>query len=900
MANRNFTAEESNQKWLINDGYKLFEKQYDEFKFNLFSYASNFLRPMNRQMLDMVSTNSESMSSDAVVPTARGMKKYESEKKIFNDTISGNENQLSLNDKRKQSPENLNNIATRKNFNETAFFFPDLHTDKEGNIQFSFTAPEALTKWKLQTFAHTKDLSFGLSEKELITQKELMVQPNLPRFLREGDRLEISAKIVNLSTEEFTGQAQLQLIDATTNQSVDGWFQNIFPNQYFTVAAGKSEAIQFPIEVPYQFNKALTWRIVAKAGSYSDGEEAFIPVLTNRTLVTETMPLPMRGEGTKAFTFNKLLQSGNSETIQQHGLTIEYTANPAWYAVQALPYLMEYPFECAEQIWNGLYANTLATHITQKAPRIKEVFESWKGKDTAALLSNLQKNEALKGILLEETPWVLQAKSEAEQKKNVALLFDLVKMSADKQRDLKKLSSFQSSNGGFVWFKGGPDDRYITQYITTGIGHLKKLNSLPLNETNNDIEELAAKAISYLDKKIKDDYDFLLKNKADLKQPHINYTQYHYLYMRSFFPQNKMKADILPAYNFYKKQAQQYWMKSNQYMQGMAALALYRSGDKITPKNIMASLKETAIVNDELGMYWKEVQYINRPFWWYAPVETEALLIEAFSEVGKDNMSVDNIKTWLIKNKQTTHWSTSKATADACYAFLLEGTNWLLSEPLVSIKLGNTIVTNTAGIKEEGTGYFKNYIDGLNVKPEMGNIKVTLQQKENALGNKQNSAPTWGAVYWQYFEDMDNISSANTSLQLTKKLFIQKNEDRGPILIPVEENAIHVGDKIVVRVELKSDRDLEYVHLKDMRASGLEPVNVMSGYKWQGGLGYYETTKDASTHFFINYLPKGTYVFEYPLFVTGTGNFSNGITTVQCMYAPEFSAHSEGERIRIE
>jgi hypothetical protein len=252
---------------------------------------------------------------------------------------------------------------------------------------------------------------------------------------------------------------------------------------------------------------------------------------------------------------------------------------------------------------------------------------------------------------------------------------------------------------------------------------------------------------------------------------------------------------------------------------------------------------------------------------------------------------------WLIKNKQTNNWHTTKATADACYALLLQGTQWVETTPTVLIKVGTTTISSSQQKGEEGTGYFKQTISGALVQPEMGTVSVAVKAANQPVAN----AASWGSVYWQYFEDVDKIGTAATPLQVIKKLFIEKNSDRGPLLTPIIEGAsLTVGDKIKVRMELRVDRDMEYVHMKDMRASSLEPQNVLSGYKWQGGLGYYETTKDASTNFFFNYLPKGTYVFEYMLFVTHAGNFSNGITTIQCMYAPEFSAHSEGIRITVE
>ncbi|HEY6502346.1 MAG TPA: alpha-2-macroglobulin family protein [Chitinophagaceae bacterium] len=804
-----------------------------------------------------------------------------------------------------QTPTDNSAIQIRKNFNETAFFFPDLKTDSSGAIEFSFTMPEALTKWKFQALAHTKDLSFGYSSKEIVTQKQLMVQPNAPRFMREGDKMEFSAKVVNLTEKELSGQAELQLMDAATNQPVNTGFKNITATQPFTVPAGQSIAVKYPIEVPSQFNSSLTWRIVAKAspsgggleGAFSDGEENALPVLTNRMLVTESMPVNMRGSGTKNFKFEKLLQSGNSKTLQHHSLTVEYTSNPVWYAVQALPYLMEYPYDCAEQTWNRYYANSLATMIANSSPRMKQIFEQWKTKDTAALLSNLQKNQELKAVLLEETPWVLQAKTEAEQKKNIALLFDMIKMSEQLSSSYEKLKQMQSENGGFVWFKGGPDDRYMTQYIITGIGHLKKLKSIAGGQ-DAKLKQILAVAIPYLDKKIKDDYDQLIRYKTDLKKYVPGSTIIQYLYMRSFFPDHKIATASQTAYTYFRGRAQKTWTTQSKYMQGMLALALNRTGDIVTPKAILKSLKETSISNEELGMYWKDA---SRGWWWYeAPVERQSLLIEAFQEIGKDNNTVDDLRTWLLKNKQTNSWESTKATAEACYALLLKGTEWLSNEPTVQIQLGSIAISSTENKQEAGTGYFKKPFSGESIKPEMGNISVNLTPNPSPKGEGKSSS-SWGGVYWQYFEDLDKITTASTPLKLEKKLFVETNSDRGPVLTPVNDgDALKVGDKIKVRIELRVDRDMEYVHMKDMRASAMEPVNVLSSYKWQGGLGYYESTKDASTNFFFSSLRKGTYVFEYPLFVTHTGNFSNGVTTIQCMYAPEFTSHSEGIRISVK
>ncbi|WP_142685630.1 alpha-2-macroglobulin family protein [Chitinophaga polysaccharea] len=785
-----------------------------------------------------------------------------------------------------QAPADEKEPATpsiRKNFQETAFFFPDLHTDKDGNITFEFTVPEALTKWNFQGLAHTKDLAFGYASASIVTQKVLMVQPNTPRFVREGDKMEFTAKVSNLSDSQLIGQAHLELLDATTMQPVDGWFQNIFPLQHFTAQAGQSTVVSFPIQIPHGFQSALIYRVTAQAGNFSDGEENALPVLTNRMLVTESLPLPVRGDGKHDFTFDKLLHSDSSQTIVQHGVTVEYTSNPAWYAVQALPYLMEFPYECAEQVFNRYYANALATHITNTAPGLKTIFDKWKITDTAALESNLAKNEELKSVLLQQTPWVLEAKDEAQQKKNIALLFDLQRMQKERKSALNKLTAQQLPDGAFPWFTGMWKDRFLTQYIVAGLGHLQQLTG----EKDPAATAMAMKAIDYLDKELDEDYYRLVKTKANMKEQQIGQVQIHYLYARSFFDK-PVPAAMKKSFDFYYAQQQKYWSKQSRYAQGMIALSQFKKNDQVTPAAILKSLKENAMNSKEMGMYWKDVT--GGYNWYQAPVETQSLLIEAFQVAGKDAAAVADMKTWLLKNKQTNNWHTTKATADACYAMLLQGDDWLAASPEVSVQLGNTPVKPVA--KEAGTGYFKEKIAAKAVKPDMGNISVTVS------GSK--GQPSWGAVYWQYFEDLDKITAAATPLVLEKELFKEVNSNKGPVLTKINEgNELKVGDKVKVRIVLRADRQMEYIHLKDMRAACFEPTNVISSSKWQDGLSYYESTRDASTDFFFSYLPKGTYVFEYTLFVTHQGKFSNGISTAQCMYAPEFSAHSSGLNVKV-
>lgn len=792
-----------------------------------------------------------------------------------------------------RQPGEITGVTARKNFNETAFFYPELRTDENGEIIVKFQIPEALTKWKMLGFAHTKDLKIGFVQNELVTQKELMVVPNPPRFFRESDKITFSAKITNLSEKDLSGSAQLELFDAFTMKPIDEWLGNKNKVVPFDTKKGLSTSVNWTLDIPFGVD-AVTYKIVAKADNFADGEENTLPVLTNRMLVTETMPLPIRSNQTKNFTLDKLANN-KSSTLTNYKLTLEFTSNPAWYAIQALPYLMEYPWECAENTFARIYANSIATHIANSNPKIKEVFDTWSKYQPNALLSNLDKNEELKAIMLEETPWVNEAKDEGERKRRIGVLFEINRMTKELDKAISKLSKMQYSNGGWPWFDGMPEDRYITQYIVEGFGHLDHLGIKKIRD-DYTVWDMVSKAVKYMDYMIKKDYDYLLELERDgkikMSDNHLWQININYLYARSYFLDIAVPDESKDAFNYFKGQAEKYWLDNNRHLQGMIALALYRYGNKSVPNNIVKSFNENAIHHDELGMYWKDNEY--GWYWYQAPIETQALLVEVYDEVAKDKNAVEELKVWLLKQKQTQDWRTTKATAEACYALLLKGTEWLASEVLVDITVGSQKIDpkNLPDVKvEAGTGYFKTawYYD--DIKPEMGNVTVT----------KKDEGVSWGALYWQYFEQLDKITRAETPLKLDKKLFLQENTSTGPVITPVTDNTqLKIGDLVKVRIELRVDRDMEYVHMKDMRAACFEPLNVISQYKYQGGLGYYESTRDASTNFFFGWLAKGTYVFEYSLRVTNTGDFSNGITTIQCMYAPEFSSHSEGVRVVVK
>ncbi|RLD40122.1 MAG: hypothetical protein DRI89_12650, partial [Bacteroidetes bacterium] len=783
--------------------------------------------------------------------------------------------------------------SLRTNFNETAFFYPDLRTDSSGNILLTFTTPDALTEWKLMMLATSKDLKTGTLVKKIKAQKELMVLPNVPRFVRQGDQLVFTAKVVNFTDKEMDVRTQIEFLDAISMETVNIFAEGQKKSSSLHIAAKQNAQVSWTIEIPDDISM-LAYRIKATSETFSDGEERMFPVLTNRMLVTETLPMPVNGKETKNFRFDKLVNSGMTmglSTRKNFRYTVEFTSNPAWYAVQALPFLIEGNKESANAIFNRYFANTLSAFVANSDPKIQSVFESWKQLTPDAFLSKLQKNEELKNAVINATPWVLEAEDETEQKRRIGILFDLNRLANEQQTTMNRLQETQLSSGAWPWFKGMQDDRYTTQRIVLGLAKLNAKGVIDVNADKRQLQMLK-KAVRYLDGRVREDYEKLKKNNPKgLAKNHLGSTIIQYLYARSLLiDQFPIPVKTGEAFEYYTSQAKKYWLKQNNLLQGMIALSLNRLSYRNEAEAILRSLKERSLQSEEMGMYWRQQNGWN---WYQAPVETQAMMIEVFSEIGNYPKDVEQMKVWLLKQKQTQKWKTSSGTAEAVFALLMYGEDLLANDQLVKVKVGSEWIEpkkNDVDV-EAGTGYFKTAWQGEAIETEMGNIEVI----------NPNNSIAWGAAYWQYFEDLDRITAHQSPLSLEKKLFIEELTDAGPIIKPLEDGQqLKTGDKVIVRLIIRTDRNMEFVHLKDMRATAFEPLKAISGYNYKGGLGFYKNITDVSTDFFMRYLHKGTYVLEYPLYVTQKGTFSNGIASIQSMYAPEFGAHSSGLRIEVK
>lgn len=798
-------------------------------------------------------------------------------------SASGNESE-SFDARLNNSSDDQMNVGLRRNFNETAFFYPQLRTNKDGETIISFVVPESNTTWKFRALAYDQELNNGYIEALAVSRKELMVTPNIPRFVRQGDNVSISTKVSNLSEGSISGNVKIVLFDPTNDKEEGIIIKN--QSQPFTLLKDESKSVTWSFIIPENSAELLGCKIIADSESFSDGEQHVIPVLPNSILVTESMSMNIIGTQTKDFKFYNLINN-RSKTINNYRLTLEYSNNPTWYAVQALPVLSNPTNKNAINWFASYYVNTLGRSIVQQYPKIVNVINNWKSKgiDDNTLKSNLLKNEELKSILLEETPWVFEAQSETEQMNRLSLLFDLNNTSNLQASAIEELRALQRNDGAWAWYQGMSSNRNITQYILYGFAQLINLNVV---EYSDDIKEMQMKALMYIDEAIVADFEHLkTEDKNWKKSSYISTNQLEYLYVRSFYRDIPISQKAREAERFYTSIAEKNWQNLNLYEQSLLAVLSIKNGNKSINQAIMKSIRQFAIVDDEKGMFWANSQ--DFVFVGQSAVCVHVFLMDAFKESGATIDEMDKMKQWLLKQKQTQLWESTHATIDAIYALLSNGTDWLSSSNNYNIKIGYSNIDNSDN--SDGLGYLKQSWNSSEISSNMGNVSITKSSKGLA----------WGSMYWQYYENVDSISAQQGNLQVDKKLFKEQISLGGKSLVEVgSDNTLQVGDRVVIRLVIRTDRDMQFVYLKDMRASCFEPINVISGLKWKNNAYYYEAIQDASTNFFFDYLVKGTYIIEYPVVVNRVGEYSNGISTIQCLYAPEFVSHTKGFNVLVK
>ncbi len=767
----------------------------------------------------------------------------------------------------------------RENFNETAFFFPQLRTNADGSATFSFTMPDALTRWRLMLMAYTKDRKTGSKDYTFTSSKPVMIMADMPRYMYDNDELWFVANVINTGDEPVTPKAKLEIFDAGTMQPVNLIVSNAtIPME--TIQPGRSKEVRWKVKGQYDLS-LLAFRFTAYAGQFSDAEQHLLPVLSSEIFMTQTLPITVKAETEKTFDFEAIANPDSHE--RDYSLTLNFSTNPVWYAVQALPYLANISTDRAETAFYVFYANTLSSYIADHIPNLLNYIKKWQIETPDALLSQLEKDQDLKAIMLQETPWVLEAKSETEQRSRIATLFEANTLRNQQTNALKLIAQKQKYNGGWPWMDGMPESPYISTYILSGFGKLQKMGAWSsLSQADqNTAQSICDKAVRYLEYEMAETYRKMKRYSKGKDWP-IGSGTMNELYALSFFKEQNSDKDFATAKKYYLGSLDKEWTSFNFNDRSKGALVLYRNGNEKTAKLMIQSFKECAQKNEQIGMYWPK-----KYFSFESHIATHANIMAAFAEIDQNQEMIDELRVWLLTQKQTNKWENSASTADAIYALLMRGSDWFEEGKEVTLRFGNTPISTEGGVA--GTGFIQRRWNANEVTSEMRQLTV----------NNPTPHLVWGGLFRQYFVPIDEVKSDESGFTIKRELFVETVTDKGKKLVPVEKQALKVGDKLTVKITFTSQQDMSFVFVKDLRAAGFEPIEQISHYEYNDRMSYYQSNTDTDMRFFIEHLPKGTHQLEYSMFVTKEGYLNNGYALIQCQYAPEFSAYSDGMRVKV-
>ncbi len=722
----------------------------------------------------------------------------------------------------------LDNVQVRENLNETAFFYPALESDANGNVAIKFTLPESLTTWKFMGLAHDKEMRNGCLVDEAIAKKTVMVQHNMPRFLREGDKATIVATVFNTSDKKVSGNARMQLIDPETNKVV--WQKN----QKYNIDAEGSAILSFDVEGIKE--GVYINKVVAAGNGYSDGEQHYLPVLSNRELVTNTLPFTLTEKGSKDFDLSKLyLDKEGKSLVGKDGklakamdaakVTVEYTNNPSWLMIQALPAVCDPDDDNAISLMAAIYSNSIARHIMKSSPLIKQVVGLWK----------------------------------TEKSTKLANYFDESQNANRLAAQLAKLQKLQNGDGSFSWWKGMSGSRYMTTTVAEMMVRLNKMIG-----KQNETTSMLTSALAYLQRETAKEVKEMKKEeeKKHLVRPSEQAVEYLYSLSLDGRKQNNSATDDV-NYLVKKMAAQQ--NEFTIYGKAVAAVVLAKNGYQQKAVEYLQSINEYMVYRPEMGRYFdtRKAYYS----WFDYKIPTQVAAIEAMKLLGNTTY-VDDMQLWLLQSKRTQAWDTPVNTVNAVYAFL-NGKEQVLEKTAENASLqldGHALSLPKA---TAGLGY---------VKTSKTGVAKTLTV------DKKNEGTSWGAVYAQFIQPSTEIASSESGIKVVRKVENAKNAK--------------VGDKVKVILTITADRDYDFVQVVDKRAACLEPVNQLSGYQW--GMGCYVSPKDNTTNFYFDRLSKGKYIVEMEYYIDRKGDYHSGTCAAQCTYSPEFGGRTEAYQLIIK
>lgn len=781
------------------------------------------------------------------------------------------------------TPDNFADVKVRENFVETAFFYPQLTTNADGSVEFEYTAPDALTSWKMILFAHDKKVNSCITSEELQTKMPFSVKASLPRFVRKGDKCSFATTITNNDEIKTHGKSEIRKImkgdvaiivkDVATDKIL------LQQSHEFNVAAQSSVVEEWSFDVPAGV-AAIEVKMVGKSGTFSDGEVHQLPVLADGTHVVKSKSMHVRGGETKDFSIPY-----NEKEMKDAELTVEYTDNAVWQALMALPSVKDAKYECATELISTIFVNQMAQRIANIYPEIPSVVEEWK-REGAHATSPLEQNQELKNVLMQQTPWMCEAKNESEQRAKIVELYDKGRIAKANKDAISKLQKLQQSDGGIAWFADFKPSEYVTVYVAKYLVEMREYGVLP-----KECEKMLKSAVKYIDKALAEAY----KNEIEKKWNANREWVFDVFKIRISYDKN-LDNNTQKILDYYVDKAHKEIKEMTLYGKASFAIVLNMKGDEKEAKSIVESLRQSATETEELGMYWKE----NQDSWgrYGNAISTHAMLTKAFQKTGCDAKELSDLRFHLISKKETTQWNSTESTLAAIDALVGDGkaTSDLRKKgnrTVANIKIGGTKVDAK---RMAGDGYVKIHYNKESFTPELCN-NIHIEQPAGQEGI--------GGIYIAYDAPYSEITSGKSGIEVKKKMYkvviANDGDDDKEMLQEIKDGEkLKKGDKVKIVMTLRSDRDIDFVQVLDLRAACLEPVRKRPGMEWADGKFYYQSITDSEYSMFFDHISKGTRVFEYTLHVTQSGEYTQGITKVIPHYCPAFSANSEGGKVSVE
>ena len=760
-------------------------------------------------------------------------------------------------------------VQVRENLNETAFCYPTLETNSEGIATLKFTLPESLTSWRFMGIANTTDMLYGYIDGEAVAQKDVMIQPNMPRFIRMGDEGTIAARIFNNTDHSIAGTARMQLIDPETEQVV---FEQ---QQPFSVEAGKTGSATFALQHTSFSTSLLVCKVMAVGDGFSDGEQHYMPILPDREMVTKTVPYTQHQPGVKRIDLQQLFPQGTT----QQKLTVEYTNNPVWLMVQALSVIGTPCEHSAIDQAAAYYSNLLAKTLVAQSPQVKRVFEQWKHEESTAagqetLQSQLEKNEELKDLVLSETPWLNDANRENEQKHRLADFFDDNTIAYRLSAAVEKLKKLQNSDGSFSWYPGMDGSTYMTVAVEEMLARLSVMAG-----QQTDIRELQDKAFNYIGKEM---VDLVAKMKQAEKKGHKqtfpSFTALRWLYICAI-DGRKLPSNVKSANGYLINLLKKDIKRQTIYEKALTAIVLTKNGEHAKASEYVKSLKEYTVYTEEMGRYYDTRRATYS--WYDYKIPTEVAAIEAILQVTpSDVQTVDEMRRWLLQEKRTQSWDTPINSVNAIWAFLYGNSQALTTGGNASVLAidGKALDVPQA---TAGLGYVKTAVHDLTAA-------------HTFTATKTSEGTSWGAVYAQFLQKTAEVEASKSGISIKREV-IQRTADGKPLIVSEKAAALKVGDRVTIRLTIDSERDLDFVQVVDRRAACFVPINQLSGYR----NGAYTSPKDYATQYFLSRLAKGRLVLETEYYIDRKGQYETGTCTIGCAYAPEYRATAPSMTIKV-